>query len=150
MTHTPWVYQLYKEPLGGGEYKEVYVFGPDGECEIGEVYVREDYVDPGEARADAETHARLIAAAPETAAERDRLIERNQTAISSLAKTLKKYDNLKAINAELLAALKMVETKLPPGPISATLSAVGTDTPVTLSATEIATLRAAIAKAQPK
>lgn len=49
---------------------------------------------------------------------------------------------------DLVAALKMVEPKLPPAPISATLSTVGTDTPVTLGPAEAAMLRAAIAKAK--
>ena len=55
-----WVYQFHKEPLGGGEYTEVYTFGPDSECESGRVEVREDYDDPCEARADAETLVRQI------------------------------------------------------------------------------------------
>lgn len=88
MTHTLWTYEFHKEPLGGGGYTEVYTFGPEDECEVGRVEVRDDYEDPCEARADAETHVRFIAAAPETAAERDKL---------------------KAINAALIAALEYVE-----------------------------------------
>ena len=56
-------------------------------------------------------------------------------------------DRLKAINAELLTALSIVVNKLPPADISATLSAIGTDTPLNLSPDEAKMLRAAI-KAQ--
>ena len=58
-----WVYQFHKEPLGGGEHTEVFTFGPEDECESGRVEVRDDYADPCEARADAETLVRRIVAA---------------------------------------------------------------------------------------
>jgi len=70
----------------------------------------------------AKEHARLIAAAPETAAERDRL---------------------KAINAELLTALEACSTWFAEAPIAeleAVEQAIGTNAPVAL-------IHAAIAKA---
>lgn len=55
-------------------------------------------------------------AAPETAAECDRLIERNQAAISNLAKTLTKYDKLKArletADGDLRAVIKRRDADL--------------------------------------
>ncbi|KKM95728.1 hypothetical protein LCGC14_1185400 [marine sediment metagenome] len=61
------------------------------------------------------THARLIAAAPETAAERDRLKSANEhwhvrvTALKAdVAVSLAERDRLMAINADLIAALEYV------------------------------------------
>ena len=114
MTHTPWTVESCRDTLPGS-IEESRVFAdnaPEGDKLIAQCY-----------GSHAIEHARLIAAAPETAAERDRL---------------------KAINAELLTALEALCDLMPqtrPGNMQSD------EYHIWLQADKA---RAAIAKAQPK